>query len=69
MNLFSESDASWFTKVVVFLFVFIPTISLTMYTMVKSKRLSDFLDVVSDERVSAWNKTKAFLAVWSRGSD
>jgi hypothetical protein len=69
MNLFSESDASWFTKVVVFLFVFIPTISLTMYTMVKSKRLSDFLDVVSDERVTAWNKTKAFLAVWSRGSD
>ena len=69
MNLFSESDASWFTKVVVFLLVFIPTISLTMYTMVKSKRLSDFLDVVSDERVTAWNKTKAFLAVWGRGSD
>lgn len=69
MNLFSESDASWFTKVVVFLLVFIPTISLTIYTMVKSKRLSDFLDVVSDERVTAWNKTKAFLAVWGRGSD
>jgi hypothetical protein len=69
MNLFSESDASWFTKVVVFLLVFIPTISLTMYTMVKSKRLSDFLDVVSDERVTAWNKTKAFFAVWGRGSD
>jgi len=69
MNLFSESDASWFTKTVVFLVVFIPTIALTMYTMVKSKRLSDFLDVVSDERVSTWNKTKAFFAVWGRGND
>jgi hypothetical protein len=69
MNLFSESEASWLAKLVVFLLVFIPTISLTMYTMVKSKRLSDFLDVVSDERVSTWNKTRAFFAVWRRGSD
>ena len=67
MNLFSESDASWFTKTTIFAAVFIPTIALTFYTMVKSKRLSDFLDVVSDERISAWNKTKAFFAVW-RGS-
>jgi hypothetical protein len=69
MNLFSESDAPWATKTLVFLIVFLPTIALTMYTMVKSKRLSDFLDVVSDERVSAWNKVRAFGAVWKRGSD
>ena len=30
------------------------TLALTIYTMVKSKRLSDFLDVLSDERFSAW---------------
>ena len=69
MNLFAESDASWLTKAVLFLLVFVPTIALTMYTMVKSKRLSDFLDVVSDERVSTWNKVKSFFAVWGRGSD
>ena len=69
MNLFAESDASWFTKIVVFLLVFVPTIMLTMYTMVKSKRLSDFLDVVSDERVSPWNKIKSFFAVWGRGTE
>jgi hypothetical protein len=69
MNLFAESDVSWFTKTVVFLLVFIPTIALTMYTMVKSKRLSDFLDVVSDERVSTWNKIKSFFAVWGRGTE
>ncbi len=69
MNLFAESEASWLTKIVVFLLVFVPTIALTVYTMVKSKRLSDFLDVVSDERISAWNKIKSFIAVWGRGTE
>jgi cell division protein FtsW (lipid II flippase) len=54
-------------KVALFLLIFVPTIALTMYTIVKSKRLSDFLDLLSDERVSAWQKTKAFFAVWGRG--
>jgi hypothetical protein len=66
MNLFSESDASWFTKSLIFLIAFVPTIALTFYTIVKSKRLSDFLDLVSDERVSSWAKVKAFFAVWGR---
>jgi hypothetical protein len=69
MNLFAESDASRVTKATMFLLVFVPTIALTLYTMVKSKRLSDFLDVVSDERVSAWNKAKAFFGVWGRAQD
>jgi hypothetical protein len=68
MNLFAESDASWLTKSLVFVVVFVPTIALTFYTIVKSKRLSDFLDVVSDDRVSAWSKLRAFAAVWQRGS-
>jgi hypothetical protein len=69
MNLFSESDASGFTKAAIFLLVFVPTIGLTFYTIVKSKRLSDFLDLVSDERISSWNKVKAFFAVWGRGAN
>jgi hypothetical protein len=69
MNLFAESDASWFTKGAVFLLVFVPTIGLTFYTIVKSKRLSDFLDLVSDERVGTWSKVKAFFAVWGRNRD
>jgi hypothetical protein len=69
MNLLAEADASWARKLVVFMIVFVPTIALTFYTMVKSKRLSDFLDVVSDERVSTWNKVKAFFTVWRRGGD
>jgi hypothetical protein len=32
--------------------------------MIKSKRLSDFLDVLSDERLPFWTKMKALLGVW-----
>ena len=34
--------------------------------MSKSKRLSDFLDALSDERLSAWMKLKSLAAVWLR---
>jgi hypothetical protein len=67
MNLLAEADAPWPAKLAAFLLVFVPTIALTLYTIVKSKRLSDFLDLLSDERVSAWAKTRAFFAVWGRG--
>jgi hypothetical protein len=49
--------------------VFCATAALTVYTMSKSKRLSDFLDALSDERLGAWNKAKAFLGVWRPGGD
>ena len=64
MNLLAEADASLPRKLFLFVAVFVPTIALTVYTMVKSKRLSDFLDAVSDERLSVWTKTKAFFGVW-----
>lgn len=66
MNLIAEADAPLWKRVTLFFLVFVPTIGLTMYTMVKSKRLSDFLDVVSDERLSMWTKVKAFFAVWGK---
>ncbi len=69
MNLLSEADASLPRKVLMFFVVFVPTIALTMYTMVKSKRLSDFLDIVSDERIGGWTKLKAFFAVWRSPRD
>jgi len=66
MNLLAEADAPLLRKLWLFVVVFVPTIALTMYTMVKSKRLSDFLDAVSDERLPAWAKVKAFIDVWRR---
>ena len=68
MNLIAEADAPRWQRVAMFFAIFLPVLGLTMYTMVKSKRLSDFLDVVSDERVSVWAKTRAFFGVWGSSS-
>jgi cell division protein FtsW (lipid II flippase) len=56
-------------KLLIFVIVFVLTTALTIYTMAKSKRLSDFLDVLSDERASAWQKVKALGLVWMRTGD
>jgi hypothetical protein len=66
MNLLAEADASPGRKLLIFGIVFVATIVLTVYTMTKSKGLSDFLDALSDERLSVWMKTKALLGVWRR---
>ena len=64
MNLLAAADAPLSQRALAFLAVLALTLSLTVYTIVKSKRLSDFLDVVSDERLSGWTKLKSFVAVW-----
>jgi cell division protein FtsW (lipid II flippase) len=69
MNLLAEADAPLWHRLVLFAGVFAATAALTVYTMVKSKRLSDFLDALSDERLGSWHKVRAFLGVWRRGAD
>jgi hypothetical protein len=67
MNLLSEADAPLGQRLLWFGVVFAATAALTIYTMVKSKGLSDFLDALSDERLTAWMKVKALASVWRRG--
>ena len=69
MNLLAEADAPLGRKLLIFAAVFVATIALTAYTMTKSKGLSDFLDALSDERLSVWMKAKSLLGVWQRRSD
>jgi hypothetical protein len=64
MNLLAEADAPMWRKLWIFGVCFVITSVLTVYTMSKSKRLSDFLDALSDERLSVWAKVKALVAVW-----
>jgi Mg2+ and Co2+ transporter CorA len=64
MNLIAEADASWPRKIGYFAVVFVPTTFLTFYTIAKSKRLSDFLDALSDERLTFGQKMRALAAVW-----
>jgi hypothetical protein len=64
MNLIAEADAPLARRALIFFGVLGLAAAVTVYTMVKSKRLSDFLDVVSDERLPAWTKLKSFAEVW-----
>jgi hypothetical protein len=69
MNLLSEADAPMSRKLVIFAIVFVATTVLTFYTMGKSKGLSDFLDALSNQRLSVWTKLKVLAAVWRRNPD
>ncbi|MBT9458672.1 MAG: hypothetical protein IV097_18780 [Burkholderiaceae bacterium] len=69
MNLLAEADAPLSRRLAIFALVFVVTTLLTVYTMAKSKRLSDFLDALSEERLSVWSKFKALVAVWLPGRD
>ena len=68
MNLIAAADQPLLAKIAYFLAVFIPVMALAFYTIVKSKRLSDFLDLLSDERLSGKAKLAAFVRVWKRSS-
>ena len=69
MNLLAEADAPLAQRLVWFGVVFAVTTVLTVVTMVKSKRLSDFLDTLSDERLAMRDKARAFVDVWRRGGN
>ena len=65
MNLLSLADVARFAeKVGYFFLVLIPTTVVTFYTIVKSKRLSDFLEAISDERLPTASKFRTLLNVW-----
>jgi hypothetical protein len=66
MNLMAEAEAPLSRRLTIFAIVFSTTAALTIYTMVKSKRLSDFLDALSDERLSPWQKLKSLISVWRK---
>jgi hypothetical protein len=66
MNLIDLTEIPLIEKVSFFLIVFVPTAFLTFYTIAKSRRLSDFLDVLSDERGSARDKFIALIDVWRK---
>jgi hypothetical protein len=67
MNLIAEADAPIERRLTIFAVTFVATMLLTAYTINKSKGLSDFLDALSDERMSFWTRMKIFIAIWRPG--
>ena len=69
MNLLAEADAPLWRKAMWFGIVFSLVAWLTLYTLVKSQRLSDFIDALSNDRLSVRSKLGALARVWRPGSD
>lgn len=68
MNIIAEADAPLATRWGYFLLAVGGTLALTALLIVKSKRLSDWLDVLSDERLAGRPKLRALGRIW-RGEE
>ncbi len=66
MNIFSLADRPALDRLLIFVAVLVPTMLLTFYSIHKSKRLSDFLETLSDERAPLGAKAGSLLDVWRR---
>jgi Mg2+ and Co2+ transporter CorA len=69
MNLIAAAESPLPTRIFYFMLVFVPTTVLTFYTIIKSKRLADFLDALSDERKSWRERFGILMAVWNGPPD
>src|SRR5262249_51573703 len=66
MNLLALAEAPFVEKLGWFVVTLIPVTAITFYTIVKSKRLSDFLEALSDERLPGIAKWKSLRDVWKK---
>jgi hypothetical protein len=64
MNLLAWADAPLPARLFLFLAVLIPTVALTIFTVVRSRRLAEFLDKLSDERLEIREKWTSFSKIW-----
>jgi len=67
MNLINETEASPGAKLIYFALVAVPTGLLALFAVLRSRRLSDFLDALADERLSARAKLVVLTKVLRRG--
>lgn len=66
MNLIAAADNTLSTKLIYFMLIFIPAVALTVYTVVKSKRLAEFLEALADERLTRRDKLNTLLTIWKK---
>ena len=66
MNLLDATHAPFADRLALFALVAVPSALLTGFAIAKSKALSDFLEALSDERLSPRSKLATLAAVWRR---
>jgi hypothetical protein len=64
MNIIAAADEPFAVRYGFFSFVLVTTTLFTLVTIAKSKRLADFLDALSDERVSWREKWQVLRRAW-----
>ncbi len=64
MNIFADADSPLIDRTLFFLMALFGTALLTGYAVVKSKRLADMLDALSDETLQGWGRVKAIYGAW-----
>jgi len=67
MNLLAEADASLITKLGYFVAVLLVASALTLFTVAKSKPLSDFLEALSDSHVGTRAAFASLRRLWEEG--
>lgn len=67
MNIFGWAEAETSTKVAIFLATLVPSAMITFYTVLKARRLANFLDSLADERLTWPQKMAALKQIWKRG--
>jgi hypothetical protein len=64
MNLFTHAELGTWEKVAIFFAVFVPTVALTVYTVLISRRLATFMEALASERMTWSEKKEAFRQIW-----
>ena len=64
MNLLAAADDPLALRVLWFMLALAATTALTLYTIMVSKRLSDQMDILSDQRLPVRTRLTAFLGAW-----
>jgi hypothetical protein len=67
MNLFEHHNLAWWQKLGIFMVVFIPSIALTAYTVIISRRLGTFFEALASERMTWGEKAGALRQIWGAG--
>ncbi len=65
MNLYSHSDQPVSMKFIIFFAVFIPTIALSLYTVIISRRIANFMEALSSEGLTWREKMATFRQIFT----
>ena len=67
MNLFGYAEAEPGTKAAIFFATLIPSALITLYTVLKARRLANFLDSLANEKLDWKAKLGALREIWKTG--